>query len=495
VNSRQSTAPAARPGLIIAILATCGIVVSIMQGLVMPLLSSLPDLLNTSASNAAWVVTSTLLAGAVVTPIGGRLGDMLGKRLILLVFLGMLTLGSLLCALTSSLVLVVIGRALQGAASGAIPLAISLLRDELPPRRLGSGIATISATLGVGAALGMAVSALIVQAPNWHVLCWVSAGLGGLCFLLVVSLVPESPVRAPARFDTLGCIGLAIGLVALLLAVSKGSDWGWSSGTVIGLFVGACVVLTAWGLFELRVKAPMVNLRISAKPQVLCTNLASLLAGFALIAMSLVFIQQLMAPIETGYGMGLSMFEAGISLAPSGIVVLLVSPMSARLSAKRGPKVTLMAGMAIMAAGYLSAILLGTQVWQIILASVIIGAGLGVAYASMPALIMRAVPQSETAAANGLNTLVRSMGSTIASAVIGALLARMTMTMGQVTLPSQRGFQVALLISGSAAILALIVAAFIPTGRRGNEWSEDADTADPAGNASLFELDPVPQSR
>ncbi len=198
------------------------------------------------------MVTSTLLAGAVVTPIGGRLGDMLGKRLILLVFLGMLTLGSLLCALTSSLVLVVIGRALQGAASGAIPLAISLLRDVLPPRRLGSGIATISATLGVGAALGMAVSALIVQATNWHVLFWVSAGLGALCFLLVVSLVPESPVRAPARFDTLGCIGLAIGLVALLLAVSKGSDWGWSSGTVIGLFVGACVVLTAWGLFELR---------------------------------------------------------------------------------------------------------------------------------------------------------------------------------------------------------------------------------------------------
>lgn len=481
MNSCRSTAPAVRPGLIIAVLATCGIVVSIMQGLVMPLLSSLPELLHTSASNAAWVVTSTLLAGAVMTPIGGRLGDMLGKRLILLVFLGMLTLGSLLCALSSSLVLMVIGRTLQGAASGAIPLAISLLRDELPPRRLGTGIATISATLGVGGALGMAVSALIVQATNWHVLFWVSAGLGATCFLLVMSLVPESPVRTPARFDALGCAGLAVGLVALLLAVSKGSDWGWTSGTVIGLFVGAFAVLIAWGVFELRMDAPMVNLRIAAKPQVLCTNLASLLAGFALLAMSLVFIQQLMAPVQTGYGMGLSMFRAGISLAPSGIIVLLVAPISARISARHGPKVALMAGMAIMATGYLVAVVLGTQVWQIILASVIVGGGLGLAYASMPTLIMRAAPQSETAAANGLNTLVRSVGSTIAAAVIGALLARMTITMGHVTLPSQRGFQVALLISSCAAILALIIAAFIPEEQRDREWAVgEADAPDPA---------------
>lgn len=275
----------------------------------------------------------------------------------------------------------------------------------------------------------MAVSALIVQATNWHVLFWVSTGLGAVCFLLVLSLVPESPVRAPARFDTLGCVGLTVGLVALLLGVSKGSDWGWTSVSIIGLFVGAFAVLAAWGVFELRMKAPLLNLRISAKPQRLYTNPVSLLAGFALIAMSLVFIQQLMAPVQTGYGMGLSMFEAGISLALSGIIVLLVAPISARLSARRGSKVTLMTGMAIMAAGYVVAILLGTQVRQIILASVIIGGGLGVAYASMPALIMGAVPHSETAAANGLNTLVRSMGSTIASAVIGAVLAHMTMTM------------------------------------------------------------------
>jgi MFS family permease len=155
----------------------------------------------------------------------------------------------------------------------------------------------------------------------------------------------------------------------------------------------------------------------------------------------------------------------------------------------------LMAGMAIMAAGYVVAILLGTQVWWIILASVIIGAGLGVAYASMPALIMRSVPPSETAAANGLNALVRSMGSTIASAVIGAVLAHITMTMGGISLPSQRGFQVALLISATAAVLALLVAALIPTRQRARRRAEDEeDTLGSEGSGLPFELEAVPES-
>jgi MFS family permease len=283
VTDRSATAKAPHPGTIIAILAICGIVVSLMQGLVLPLISSLPELLHTSASTAAWVVTATLLTAAIFTPISGRLGDMFGKRRMLLIILGLLAAGSLLCAASSSVVLVIIGRALQGVSGGALPLAIAILRDELPAKRLGSAVAVVSATMGVGAAIGVAASALIVQATNWHVLFWISTALGVISLALVARLVPKSSERTRARFDWSGALGLSAGLVALLLAISKGADWGWGSVPTLGLLVGSVLVLLGWGLMELRTAAPLVDLRVSARPRVLFTNLASLLIGAAML--------------------------------------------------------------------------------------------------------------------------------------------------------------------------------------------------------------------
>jgi len=199
MSIRSSSSAAVRhPGAIIAVLGFCGIVTALMQTLVLPLVASLPRLLDTSASNASWVITSTLLAGAVIVPISGRLGDMFGKRRMLVISLGVLSAGSVLCALTSSLVLMVAGRVLQGAAMGAIPLGISIVRDELPKERVGSAVAAISATLGVGAAIGLPVSALIAQGGGWHMVFWASAALGLVALALVVRLLPESSVRTPA---------------------------------------------------------------------------------------------------------------------------------------------------------------------------------------------------------------------------------------------------------------------------------------------------------
>jgi MFS family permease len=457
----ESPTPNARP--IVAVLAFCGIVVSLMQTLVIPLIPELPQLLHTSASNASWVITATLLAGAVITPISGRLGDMFGKRKILMLCLGALIAGSVLCALGSSLVLVVIGRAMQGAAVGAIPLGISILRDELPRERVGSAVATMSATLGVGGAVGLPVAALIAQSTSWHVLFWVSAGLGAVCLALVATVLTESPVRTPARFDAVGALGLAAGLVTLLLAITKGSDWGWGSTTTIGCLVVSLVVLLAWAAFELRTAAPLVDLRVSARPQVLYTNLASVMVGFAMYGMSLTLPQLLMSPTATGYGLGQSMVSAGLALAPAGIVMMLLSPVSAMITARKGPKTTLMTGTVVIAAGYALAFFLTSAVWQIVLASAIIGAGIGLAYASMPGLIMGAVPITETAAANGLNTLMRSVGTSTSAAVMSVVLANMTMRLGLVSLPSLSGFRTTFVIAIAAAGLALVFTALIPT--------------------------------
>ncbi|MGO4751992.1 MFS transporter, partial [Streptomyces sp. 2MCAF27] len=197
----------------VAVLAFCGIAVSVMQTLVVPLVTELPQLLHTSSSNASWVITATLLAGAVSTPVMGRLGDMFGKRRMLVVALGLLVVGSLVCAVTSDLVVMVIGRAIQGGAMGAIPLGISIMRDELPPKKLGSAMALMSSSLGIGGALGLPAAAFVAQHTNWHVLFYGAAGLGVLALALVLIVVPESAVRTPSRFDAIGAIGLSAGLV------------------------------------------------------------------------------------------------------------------------------------------------------------------------------------------------------------------------------------------------------------------------------------------
>ncbi|MFG3288337.1 MFS transporter [Streptomyces sp. NPDC048179] len=456
---------ASRANVVVAVLAFGGIVVSLMQTLVIPIVPELPKLLDASASNAAWAVTATLLAAAVATPVMGRLGDMYGKRLMLLTSLVMLVVGSVVAALSDSLVPMIVGRALQGLASGVIPLGISIMRDELPAERLGSATALMSASLGVGGALGLPAAALIADHFDWHVLFWTSAVLGVVAALFVLLLVPESKVRTGGRFDLPGALGMAAGLVSLLLGISKGADWGWGSGTTLGLFGAAVVILLGWGFYELRTREPLVDLRTTARRQVLVTNLASVAFGFSMFAMSLVLPQLLQLPQATGYGLGKSLLAAGLVMAPTGLVMMATAPLSALVSRKFGPKITLMCGAVIVATGYGLNIVLMDAVWQLVLASCVIGAGIGFAYGAMPALIMGAVDPHETAAANSLNTLMRSIGTSTASAVAGVILAQMTTTFGTATVPSENGFKVVMAVGSGAAILALLVAAFIPRRR------------------------------
>ncbi|WP_406280988.1 MFS transporter [Embleya sp. NBC_00896] len=451
-----------RSGVVVAVLAFCGVVVALMQTLVVPLLPSLPHLLDTSPANASWVVTATLLSGAVCTPVMGRLGDMFGKRRILVVSLGLMVAGSVLCALSDALLPMVLGRFLQGASFGVIPLGISIMRDELPPAKLGSSIALMSATLGIGGAIGLPVAALIAQNADWHMMFWAAGAIGALDIALVLLLVPESSVRLPGRFDFAGAAGLSVGLVALLLAITKGADWGWSGPITLGLFGLAVVVLLVWGRLELRTAQPLVDLRISAKPQVLFTNLASIVVGFAMFAQSLVFPQVLMNPESTGYGLGKSMVVAGLCMAPSGIVMMLISPLSARLSAARGPKVSLMVGTVVIAIGYALSVFMLDALWKIVAMAVLSAVGVALAYAAMPSLIMQAVPIGETGSATGLNTLMRSIGTSTSSAVIGVVLADMTMRADGREFPSHDAFVTALWLGCGAAVIGLLVAVFIP---------------------------------
>ncbi|WP_326696171.1 MFS transporter [Streptomyces sp. NBC_01754] len=458
--------PSARTGGVVATLALAGTTAAVMQTLVTPLIADLPRILHTSSANSAWVITVTLLVAGVCVPVTGRLGDLLGKRRMLLACSVPLVVGSVLCALSSSLVPMIVGRGLQGMGMGMVPLGIALLRDVVPKEKLSSSIALVSASMGIGGGLGLPISAAVAQYTDWRVLFWGSAALAVVIAALIWFLIPDVPPGAKGqRFDYPGAAGLAVGLVSLLLAVSKGAEWGWGSGTTLGLFAVAVVTLPAWGFWETRTRDPLVDLRTTARPRVLLTNAASLFVGFGMYASMLIIPQLLQFPDATGYGLGQSMLAAGLWMAPGGITMMIVSPFGGKLTDARGPKFTLVCGTLVIAAGYgLSLALMGSA-WGLMLVCMVINGGVGLAYGAMPALIMSSVPLSETAAANGFNTLMRSLGTSVGAAVIGVVLSQMTISLGGIGLTSENGFRTGLAVGGGVALVAAVIAATIPAAR------------------------------
>ncbi|UFS60118.1 MFS transporter [Subtercola endophyticus] len=454
---------------IIFTLAFTGLIAAFMQTLVTPIVPELPTLLNTSTSNASWVLAATLLAAAITTPIAGRLGDMFGKRRIALVLLVLLFAGSVLCALSTDVIVLIAGRALQGMGLGVIALGISILRDVLHPKRLGAAVALVSATLGIGASIGLPISALIAQNFDWHMLFWLSALLGLIAIVLMFTIVPVSTLRTGGSFDFIGAVGFAIGLIAILLAVSKGGEWGWGSPLTLGMLVGGVVVLVIWGFFELRTGNPLVDLRVAARRPVLLTNLTSITVGFGFFATAAILPQLLESPTTTGVGLGQTLLIASLCLMPSGLVMFFMSPVAARLIATRGPRTSLILGGVIIFLGYAFAVGFMTQVWNAILVATIVGFGVGFAYAAMPTLIMRAVPATETAAANGLNSVMRSLGSTIAAAVLGLILSGSVVVSDGHAIPTAGAFQLCFAIAGAVALAGVIAAFFLPRLEAGSE--------------------------
>lgn len=464
-----TSAPAPlRERLTVPVLAFGGILMAVMQTVVVPLLPDLPRLTGASPAAVSWMVTATLLAGAVLTPVLGRAGDMYGKRRVLLIALGLMTVGSVLCALTSDITLLIAARALQGAAAAVVPLSISILRDELPPHRTGSAVALMSSTVGIGAALGLPLAALIVQYANWHVMFWATSALGAAGLALAWWAVRESPVRSPGRFDALGTIGLAAGLVALLLGVSQGGQWGWGSAPVVGLFAGAVVILGLWARHQLRTARPLVDLRLAVGRRVGLPHVAALFTGFAFYANSLVTAQLVQAPVATGYGLGLSIVATGLCMLPSGVIMLLFSPVSARISSARGPRITLAVGGVVLALGYIVRIADSTDLWVILVGAAVVSTGTTLAYSALPTLILRAVPSDATASANGVNVLMRTIGQAVSSAAVAAVLVHHTTPVGGAPVPTLGGYQLAFAMAGTVALLATAVALAVPSDRAGD---------------------------
>ncbi|CAM3250073.1 MFS transporter [Prescottella defluvii] len=452
----------ARSGVVIAALSLSGILVALLQTLMVPVLPAFAEDLGIPPSSASWLVTATLLTGAVGTPLIGRLADMFGKRAMMLVCLGLMVAGSALAALGPGFATVVAGRGLQGFAMALMPVGISMMRDVLPPDRLGSGVALMGATIGIGSVFGMPLAGVLYDQLGWQSLFWVPAGFATVMALLLPLVVPESTTRAAGRFDYRGAVLLTAALTAVLLAISKGGACGWGSAPTVGLAVAGAIGLLVWIPLELRVPHPLVDLRTSIRRPVLVANLCALLLGFAMFLSSYASTQELQVPTSTGHGLGLSAAAAGLVMLPGGLIMIVLAPVTATMIRAWGARTTLVVAAGAMTIGFATRGILGSSILVVGTSALVVSVGVAFALAAMPVLITTSVPLDQTASANSINSLVRAVGTSVASAVGAAVLAASIVTVGAVTVPAQVGLDRLFWLGAVVSMVALLVVACTP---------------------------------
>ncbi|WP_327280174.1 MULTISPECIES: MFS transporter [unclassified Streptomyces] len=480
--------------VIVFALSLAAMVVSMMQTLPVPILGLIRTDLGTSTANVSWVTTATLLSAAVFTPLLGRFGDQHGKKPTLVAVLGVMVAGSVIAALATSLPLLILGRVLQGAATAIFPLALSVLREEVRPQKLPGAMALVSGTLAFGSGLALVATGLLTSGSgaDYRNAFWMATGFATLALLAVAFLVPATRHKTGGRTDFLGALTLGIALLLLLLPISQGHEWGWTSGRTLGSFAGAAVMAAVWVLVERKVSEPLVDMKMFVHRPVLMANLAGILVGFGMFANFLGVSYLVQMPQKlTGYGFDASILRASVQfLLPGAIVSLLASPVGGQLVRHRGPRVALGLAAALGAVGFGWLALDHGHTFSVIGAGLIVGAAVSFGYAAMPAVIMASVPHHQSGIANGINSISRSTGSAIGSAIVTTILASKTiehLPAGVPALPAESGFTLTFWIG---AVAFALVAVISWVGLRGAHGPRTVEASVPAA-AKVTEPEPA----
>jgi EmrB/QacA subfamily drug resistance transporter len=451
----------------LAVLTFAGIAFALQQTMIIPALPSLQRDLGTTTTWVTWLLTAFLLTASVATPLFGRLGDQYGKERLLVVSLAIFLAGCVGAALAWDIWSLIAFRAIQGAGGAVFPLSFSIIKDEFPEEKVGTGVGVVSSVFAVGGGLGLVLSGLIVDHASWRWLFVVGSIGVALAVVLVHLFVPESPIKTRARLDLPGAALLSGGLISLLVALTEGESWGWSSTPILGLFAAAAAFLVAWVALELRVAQPMVDMRMLSHRPVLFSNLTALIGGFAMFG-SFVLIPNFVEmprglPAELGrlvdYGFGATTTTTGLYLLPGALTGFVAGPLAGVLGRRYGSKWPLALGMTLVAAGVAFLALWHTEPWHIVAGMFILGGGLPFTFAAMAKIIVDSVRPSETGVATGMNTVMRTVGGVVGGQVGAAVLS--AHTIAGTAIPAESAFVTAFWISAIAAAIGAVVALFV----------------------------------
>ncbi len=454
----MSPATRRRQRVTFAVLTVAVSAFALLQSLIVPVLARIQVEYDTDQSTVTWVLTAYLLSASIATPLLGRVGDVVGKKKMLVVTLGALAVGSLAAALAPSIGWLIAARVLQGAGGGVLPLSFGIIRDEYGEKMTGA-LSVLASLTAVGFGLGIVVAGPIVELLGYHWLFWLPMIVTALAALAALALIPQSPRGEPERLPVLPALLLAGWLLTLLLPVSQGNAWGWGSPRVVGLLALSAVLMAAWARAEVRARVPLIDMTMMRRRGVWTTNVVTLFVGFGLFA-SFAFLPQLLAtPVESGYGFGASITESGRLLLPSAVASFVVGFLTARLMGRFGSRAVIVAGAVISAVSYAAIALLHATTTQLLIGITAQGLGTGLVISSSAAVVIASVPASQTGVASGMNANIRTIGGSIGSAVMAGIV---TAHLGADGFPLERGYTVGFLVLAAGLVIASVAALRIP---------------------------------
>ncbi|MFH8250388.1 MFS transporter [Microbacterium sp. B2969] len=427
---------------------------ALLQNLVIPVIPLMQSDLGITADAASWTMTAWLIAAAVATPVLGRVGDLRGRRATFLAVLVVIVIGDIVAFNASSIGILLVGRVLQGVGGALFPLAFGLIRDTVPPRRVTGAIGAMSAIIGIGGAAGSVLAGPLSEAVGWRGLFLVPLVLSVVGILLTVAWVPRTSAKATGSLNVLSAVLLSGWLVALLIPLTSGARWGWTSPAVVSLLAIAVVLFAAWVVAELRAKEPLVDIRMLLDRAIWPTNAAAFLVGAAAFGFWGYLPQFVETASASGWGLGLDARAAGLVLLPLLIGMSAMGFATGALSRVLPLRVQLALGAAVMGIAVMSAVVLHTEVWQLALAGGLFGIGIGASYAAAASIIVQSVSADRVGVATGVNANLRTIGSAFGSALTSALVFGTLDASGS---PLESGYDIAWLTMAALALAAAVI--------------------------------------
>ncbi len=451
-----------RRRLLVPTLVLSGSLMSVVSSLGANLVPTLSRADGVSLSTGEWILTITLLTGALATPVMGRLGDGSRQRTVILFALASVVVGCVISAVSTGFTELIIGRALQGVGLGLLPVAMAIARRNLSPESAQRTIATLSVSTAIGVGLGYPVTGLIAQVLNFRAAYWFGAITVAGALILAALVLPPRDAAPSRRFDVVGASLLSLVIIGISVVLSEGGGWGWTSARSLGVIVASVVLLAVWIPYELRCTEPLVSLRQVRNRSVLTADASGFLIAIAfylLLPIIVVFVQ---IPLSAGFGFGASLVVSGLVLLPLSAGSFVSNRLLVVYERRFGARTMIPLGSVVFALAALFFAFEHSALWEAFVTSAICGLAVGFTTGTMPRFIVRAVAQSETGSATGFYQVVRSIGQAVGSALSAAVLLAHTPP-GQ-ALPDVGGFKVALIIA-AALCLATAIVSFVLPGR------------------------------
>jgi EmrB/QacA subfamily drug resistance transporter len=414
--------------------------------------------LRINVSELEWVVNAYALTFGVLLLSGGKLADLLGRRLIFVVGLLVFTASSLACGLANGAGLLIGARTVQGVGAALMnPATLSIITATFPPRQRGMAIGIWAGVSAMALAIGPLVGGLITQHISWSWIFFINVPIGVLGIVAARLFIDESrDTSHEQRLDPLGLLSSGVALFALTYALIEANKKGWGSTEIVALFVVAAVALVVFVLLELRQRIPMLDLSLFKNSTFAGANAVMLLVGLAMFG-TFFFVSLYLQNV-----LRYSPTQAGAAFLPMTMLIILVAPQAGRLSDKVGPRWFMASGMTLVATSLLlfSRLGVGSTFWTALPALIVGGLGMGITMTPTVSAAMGSVPVDKAGVGSGVINSMRQIGGSVGLALTGAIVAtRFNVVTHPTPADFVAGFQLGLQVASAIALAGAVIAA------------------------------------